>query len=458
MVDIVVTGHPYSYFDSFFSFDPFGAGAMFWSIPDYAGSLAQALAARGQTAQPSNVSIQKTDKTPAVTVVSGPNEEIVVTGKRIDNVTALISHVSGYASIASEMQEWHDNNATWKIVFLNTSDFNAAAKAAGINKTAADIRLFTNYTPDGNHVKANSTVTTYALTSEGTGSDLSHDLVHELLHFTRTSSGAFVFPNTPAGESQILNLEDPVYRAIYHGKTVELDGSATNSLAINAPAANSLIYGTNGNNVISTSGGNNTLVSYNSNDFMIGGTGNDTYNILGKGVKVIRDSGGNNNVYVAWAQKAPSDFAVKLDGSTLYLAPASDGVAADLSPNRLVLENYTTSAFPTIGFTNAAGVRTFVRTSTLTGTGDSGGGHRIVLGPTTSLVAELDDSAPINVVGAPIDDFVDPFFHNSQAAQLVEQISGFGPRSAFSAVMTAAADGAHMVPLAIARREQFLLQ
>lgn len=197
--------------------------------------------------------------------------------------------------------------------------------------------------------------------------------------------------------------------------------------------------------MISTSGGSNHFVVYNSNDLLIGGTGNDFYEVLGNGVKVLKDSGGNNGIYVNWAHSS-SDFAVKLNGSVLYVAPRSDGVAADLSPNRLVLQNYSVAAYATIRFTTSTGVETFVRTSTLTGLGGGGGRgltavDAFTLSDSRSIPDNFDfvtasleaaqQSSFEHVVGTPIAGFRDPFHGGSTAAQLIEQISAFDVQSAF---------------------------
>ena len=259
-------------------------------------------------------------------------------------------------------------------------------------------------------------MTTYVLKSEGQGSTLSVDLTHELLHYTRDASGVFIYPPTdPNSESRIQAVQDGVYNQIYHSKTVNLDGSATNSATITAPSDNALVYGTNGNNVITAQGGNNTIVAYSSNDILIGGSGNDFFKVLGNGAKVIDDIGGTNQLYVPWAHSFYDFKTVLSADGTLFLAPVSSSTSADQSPDRIVIPDWSDTHFHTVQFTNSSGqIGYAIVTNLIAGDHGGGGGHLTAQGDSASI--DSADSAVVMpstnysaVVGTPQPGYYDPY-------------------------------------------------
>jgi hemolysin type calcium-binding protein len=407
--EIVINGHPQTAFLPFNDF--FDFNQLFWTAGTVSGGYYENLLAALNANPDAPVSIAGSDKTPKVQIVD--NDEVVVTGRRVDNVTTLIGNISKNSDLSREMQEWHDHNVTWRIEFLTNSEFDAQAAAHG--KPGHDqLFAFSTYSQAGNHVADNSTVTTYVLKSEGTGSTLSTDIIHELLHYTRDSSGAFLYnPTDPATEGRIQNIQDGVFNQIFHSRTVNLDGSATNSQVITAPGSGSLVYGTGGNDVITAISGNNTIVAYNSNDILLGGSGNDFYKILGSGAKLLSDNGGSNSVYVPWAHSFYDFKTVLGSDGTLYLAPASSPQSADQSSDRIIIPDWTSAHFASVQYTNTSGNITGANIENLLA-GEHGGGHgHAIVANASSDGTEVTIDTPADsynyVVGAPLPGYYDPY-------------------------------------------------
>jgi RTX calcium-binding nonapeptide repeat (4 copies) len=448
MPDITVTGFRLPTFPNGF----FGVNSIVFSpsLPSLPATTIGGVLAAISTSKPTTiVKFNKTDTTPDIEIEQPTTDSAKRQSIRIDAIGTLISQAAKDPRVAAALQEMRTNNVTYRIVVQNSFTSDQRALIRSDDGDPDNIRGFTPLPASANRsqLAEGSTVTTIVLSSYTRSLQEFGSLIgHELLHVSRTANGTFW-----TDEQAVLRQEPDTFRSIFRNKTIDRDGSTSESGVIDIYSGNNLIYGTAGNDIIRAFGGNNTIVTYESNSFLQGAGGNDYYDVQGKGAKAITDSGGQNTLYAAWLGNGV-EIRAKRIGNDLILSDAATGISPELDPDRIGISDfYKTYKIGTFGITvttasiqrftipTAAGVVSYdfkQLADRLVAGGSIRGAPPLALASIRTLDATAPDAtnepSKLNIIGTPVTGFEDRYAAQSAAARLAQAISGFDVKSAFS--------------------------